>query len=117
MPKPNLLFIDTNIWLDFYRARTETLKLLEHAEALSDKLMLYSRLSEALKVFKIEVSAQEEASENQLVIDVEDRMNPDAVPFSTLRGVLSEKYSSRTSGLERLEALRKILTQGTEESS
>jgi hypothetical protein len=35
-----LLFVDTNIWLDFYRARTDAgLKLLEHVEAVSDKLI------------------------------------------------------------------------------
>jgi hypothetical protein len=34
MPAEKLLFIDTNIWLDFYRARNDTgLKLLKQVEA------------------------------------------------------------------------------------
>jgi hypothetical protein len=50
MPTPNLLFIDTNIWLDFYRARNETsLKLLEHAEALSDRLIVTYQLESEFK--------------------------------------------------------------------
>lgn len=40
-----LLFVDTNIWLDFYRARNEAgLKLLRHLEALSDKIIVTYQL-------------------------------------------------------------------------
>ncbi|WP_422837750.1 PIN domain-containing protein [Aquabacterium sp.] len=40
-----LLFVDTNIWLDFYRARTEAgLALLEHLEKVSDKLIVHYQL-------------------------------------------------------------------------
>lgn len=40
-----LLFVDTNIWLDFYRARTEAgLSLLEHLEKVSDKLIVSYQL-------------------------------------------------------------------------
>jgi hypothetical protein len=36
-----LLFIDTNIWLDFYRSRTEAgLSLLSHVENVSDRLIV-----------------------------------------------------------------------------
>jgi hypothetical protein len=36
MPTEKLLFIDTNIWLDFYRARKDAgLRLLKSVEALS----------------------------------------------------------------------------------
>lgn len=46
----NLLFIDTNIWLDFYRARNETgLKLLAHAEAVSDRLIVSHQLESEFK--------------------------------------------------------------------
>lgn len=39
MPAEKLLFIDTNIWLDFYRARNDTgLKLLKQVEALTARL-------------------------------------------------------------------------------
>ena len=46
----NLLFIDTNIWLDFYRARTETgLKLLAHTEAISDQVIVTYQLESEFK--------------------------------------------------------------------
>ncbi len=45
-----LLFIDTNIWLDFYRARSDAgLKLLKHVEALSDKLIVTYQLESEFK--------------------------------------------------------------------
>lgn len=82
------------------------------------KLILYSRLSDALKLFKVDVSAQEEESENQLVIDVADRKNPDAVRLSTLAGLFSsglkEFSDPASSGLERLYALKKLLEKETE---
>lgn len=35
-----LLFVDTNIWLDFYRSRTDAgLKLLQHLEAISENII------------------------------------------------------------------------------
>jgi predicted nucleic acid-binding protein len=40
MPTRKLIFVDTNIWLDFYRARTEAgLKLLDHLEKISGDLI------------------------------------------------------------------------------
>lgn len=40
-----LLFIDTNIWLDFYRARTDAgLSLLDHVEKVSDSLIISYQL-------------------------------------------------------------------------
>lgn len=45
-----LLFIDTNIWLDFYRVRNETgLALLKHAEAVSDQLIVTYQLESEFK--------------------------------------------------------------------
>jgi hypothetical protein len=36
-----LLFVDTNIWLDFYRSRTEAgLSLLKHLDAISDRIII-----------------------------------------------------------------------------
>lgn len=50
MPVPNLLFIDTNIWLDFYRARNETgLQLLKHTEAVLDKIVVNFQLESEFK--------------------------------------------------------------------
>lgn len=45
-----LLFIDTNIWLDFYRARNETgLALLKHVESVADKLIVNYQLESEFK--------------------------------------------------------------------
>jgi len=50
MSIPNLLFIDTNIWLDFYRARNETgLQLLAHTEAIADRLIVTYQLESEFK--------------------------------------------------------------------
>lgn len=45
-----LLFVDTNIWLDFYRARNETgLALLKHVESVSDRLIVSYQLESEFK--------------------------------------------------------------------
>lgn len=45
-----ILFVDTNIWLDFYRARTEAgLQLLEHLEAVADKIVVTYQLEMEVK--------------------------------------------------------------------
>jgi hypothetical protein len=45
-----LLFIDTNIWLDFYRARTEAgLALLKSVEAVSDRIIVSFQLESEFK--------------------------------------------------------------------
>jgi hypothetical protein len=45
-----LLFVDTNIWLDFYRARTEAgLSLLKHLEQVADKIIVTSQLEMEFK--------------------------------------------------------------------
>ena len=45
-----LIFVDTNIWLDFYRARNETgLALLKHLESVSDKLIVSYQLESEFK--------------------------------------------------------------------
>jgi PIN domain-containing protein len=50
MSIPNLLFIDTNIWLDFYRARTGTgLTLLKHTEAIADQIIVTYQLESEFK--------------------------------------------------------------------
>jgi len=48
--KTKLLFVDTNIWLDFYRSRTDAgLALLHHLEALQDKLIVTYQLEMEFK--------------------------------------------------------------------
>jgi hypothetical protein len=50
MSVPDLLFIDTNIWLDFYRSRAEAgLKLLNHVESISDSLIVTYQLESEFK--------------------------------------------------------------------
>ncbi len=50
MALPNLLFIDTNIWLDFYRARNETgLQLLERIEKIAHRLVITFQLESEFK--------------------------------------------------------------------
>ncbi|MFO1099222.1 MAG: PIN domain-containing protein [Xanthobacteraceae bacterium] len=45
-----LLFVDTNIWLDFYRARNETgLALLEHVESVANKIIVTYQLETEFK--------------------------------------------------------------------
>lgn len=45
-----LLFVDTNIWLDFYRHRNEAgLKLLEHLEKVSDRIVVTYQLEMEVK--------------------------------------------------------------------
>src|SRR5262245_38383875 len=51
MPKlRKLLFIDANIWLDFYRARNDAgLALLRHVEAVADKVIITYQLEQEFK--------------------------------------------------------------------
>jgi hypothetical protein len=45
-----LLFVDTNIWLDFYRARSEAgLALLKHLEQITDKIIVTFQLEMEFK--------------------------------------------------------------------
>ena len=50
MALQKLLFVDTNIWLDFYRARNETgLRLLAHTEEICDRLIVTYQLESEFK--------------------------------------------------------------------
>src|SRR5947209_599614 len=50
MPIQKLLFIDTNIWLDFYRVRNEVgLNLLSHAEAVADRIIVTFQVESEFK--------------------------------------------------------------------
>lgn len=45
-----LLFIDTNIWLDFYRSRNDaSLALLDHVEAVADRVIVTYQLESEFK--------------------------------------------------------------------
>ena len=50
MALPNLLFIDTNIWLDCYRARNDIgLQLLKRAEKVSEQIIITYQLESEFK--------------------------------------------------------------------
>src|ERR1700745_794565 len=50
MPVADLLFIDTNIWLDFYRVRNEMgLQLLERTKTIADRLIVTYQLESEFK--------------------------------------------------------------------
>jgi hypothetical protein len=50
MPTEKLLFIDANIWLDFYRVKKDTgVKLLKHVEAVTHKLIVTYQLEVEFK--------------------------------------------------------------------
>jgi PIN domain len=50
MPIQKLLFIDTNVWLDFYRVRNEVgLSLLAHSEAVADRVIVTFQLESEFK--------------------------------------------------------------------
>jgi len=50
MPLRKLLFVDANIWLDFYRGRNETgLALLKHAESISNDIIVTYQLESEFK--------------------------------------------------------------------
>ena len=47
---PKLLFVDTNVWLDFYRARNDAaLNLLKHLESLSNRIVVTHQLEMEFK--------------------------------------------------------------------
>lgn len=106
-----LLFIDTNIWLDFYRSRNETgLALLKHVETVADKLIVTYQLESEFK-------------RNRQVAIVEGIQDLKA-PGQILRpGIFSDARASEalTRGMKeaekRVKALKAKLTKALEEPS
>ena len=71
MARPNLLFVDTNIWLDFYRARNENdLKLLKRMGAVKDQLIVTYQL-------EIEFNANRQRVMVESLTQLKD---PEAIP-------------------------------------
>ena len=58
MPIEKLLFIDTNIWLDFYRSHDTALKLLDHVEAIKDKVIVTYQVESEFKTNRQRVLKQ-----------------------------------------------------------
>lgn len=54
-----LLFVDTNIWLDFYRARNDAgLSLLKNVEEISDKVIVTFQLESEFKANRLRVISE-----------------------------------------------------------
>ncbi|GAB2181818.1 hypothetical protein DLREEDagrD3_20410 [Denitratisoma sp. agr-D3] len=103
-----LLFVDTNIWLDFYRSRNETgLALLKHVETIADKVIVTYQLESEFK-------------RNRQVAIVEGIQDLKA-PGQILRpGIFSDARASEalTRGMKdaekRVKALKAKLTKALE---
>lgn len=98
MPVPNLLFIDTNIWLDFYRARNETgLQLLAHTEAISDRLIVTYQLESEFK-------------KNRQSAIIEGMQELKAPPQISRPGIFSDAKATRIMGKNLKEAEKRVKT-------
>jgi hypothetical protein len=96
MAIPNLLFIDANIWLDFYRVRNDTgLRLLHHAEALSDKLIVTYQLENEYKRNR----------QNALIEGMQELKAPQNV---SRPGIFSDAASARVIERNVKEAERRV---------
>ena len=96
MPRPNLLFIDTNIWLDFYRARNETgLKLLGHVEAIADKLIVSYQLELEFK-------------KNRQAAILEGMQDLKAPPQISRPGIFSDAQATKIMARDLKDAERRV---------
>lgn len=111
MPTPNLLFIDTNIWLDAYRTRNETgLKLLERAEKISDRIIVTYQLE-----YEFEKNRQRAIREGIGALKVPSKMSPPGI-FSEAQEVRAIEESLKVVEA-RVGELERILVQALEEPS
>src|SRR5205814_1988440 len=96
MAASNLLFIDTNIWLDFYRARNETgLKLLAHTEALADRLIVTYQLESEFKKNR----------QAAMLEGIQDLKAPAAV---TRPGIFSDAKDAKVIGRNLKDAAKRV---------
>lgn len=106
-----LLFIDTNIWLDFYRSRNETgLALLRHVETVADRLIVTYQLESEFKKNR----------QVAIVEGIQELKAPGQIPrpgiFSDARAsdVLSRSMKEAD---KRVKLLKARLTKALEEPS
>ena len=106
-----LLFIDTNIWLDFYRSRNETgLALLRHIETVADRLIVTYQLESEFKKNR----------QVAIVESIQELKAPGQIPrpgiFSDARAsdVLSRSMKEAD---KRVKILKARLTKALEEPS
>ncbi|MFN3885716.1 MAG: PIN domain-containing protein [Aquabacterium sp.] len=103
-----LIFVDTNIWLDFYRARTEAgLALLDHLEKVSDKLIVNYQL-------EMEYKRNRQAA---IIEGMQELKPPTHIPrpglFSDAKAVkaMQSNLKAATDRVKSLKAkLRKVLS-------
>ena len=107
MPAVNkkLLFIDTNIWLDFYRARGDAgLKLLNHVEAIKDRVIVTYQLESEFKT-----NRQKVLQESWANLKAPDGLGlPNIVADAKTTKILSKDMKDAK---KRVESLRKKLVR------
>ena len=107
MPSVNkkLLFIDTNIWLDFYRARGDAgLKLLNHVEAIKDRVIVTYQLESEFKT-----NRQKVLQESWANLKAPDGLGlPNIVADAKTTKILSKDMKDAK---KRVESLRKKLVR------
>jgi hypothetical protein len=96
-----LLFVDTNIWLDFYRARTEAgLKLLDHLEAVAERIIVTYQL-------EIEFKKNRHAA---ILDGLKELKSPEQIPRI---GLFSDAKATTSLSKNLKEADKKIKTLKT----
>jgi hypothetical protein len=96
LPTEKLLFVDANIWLDFYRARGDAgLSLLKRVEKLSGLIVVSFQLESEFK-------------RNRQVVLLEGMKALPDLPALTRPGMLSDAASTRALGKNLKEAARRV---------
>jgi len=100
-----LIFIDTNIWLDFYRARGDAaLKLLSHVEAIKDRVIVTYQLESEFKT-----NRQRVLQESWTNLKAPDRMGlPNIVADAKTTKMLTKDMRDAK---KRVDNLRKRLVR------
>ncbi len=91
-----LLFVDTNIWLDFYRARNDAgLALLSHAEAVADRIIVTYQLENEFK-------------KNRQTAILEGMQELKAPPGIPRPGIFSDTKATKTLNKNLREAEKRV---------
>ncbi len=102
MALKKLIFIDTNIWLDFYRAKSEAgLTLLGHVETIRDQIIVTYQLESEFK-----------RNRQQVIIDALKELNPPQ-QIQPPRFLANSKYTKALkkdfeNTTRRIESLKKL---------
>lgn len=91
-----LLFVDTNIWLDFYRARNDTgLALLHHLESVADRVIVTFQLESEFK-------------KNRQIAILEGMQELKAPPQVSRPGIFSDAKASKALNKSLKEADKRV---------